>query len=753
MVNKHDLVQKSNNIYFSNNENIIDRKNKNNLFNIKIRKCNTKKNNWAFLFLLISLSCVILLFYIYEAPFINIDHSSTSYCKQSRSLYESEILHQESYHNDLLKYKNPHKNIQQKVSDGTFHKNDLLKNDSNHTYVNDILGHVKNKADNINNTNDKLKNKKFEPPRDIYSNVEKKIKKENLEGHKNSLKNPHSKYDELSKNKKIEKIEKIENNLKEKINQSDDTFYFYDNFNMDKGSKNVTTSNKIDNHNNTNDNDNILLKEEKKTYYDYFPLKRFSSEEELEIYLKKNGLSQDHFDRYLQRHFISEEQNNKKYNVNNYDDANYDNDNYDIDDDLSKHNVYTYYNNNRSEENFYNYLNENGLTEEHFHQELLKRSVSENDLNNDLIVEQSLSLPKREVSIDSILEHTLYKGKDTYKYLLSNSKTGRNYSNTSSISAFSKSSRNVSNASSISAFSKSSRNVSNASSISAFSKISRNVSNASSLSSLNEDDEHDDFKTYLLKNNITEEHFHQELLKYNGGIKQDKKKNKKNKKNKNKKKKFYVNDDDYNNLSNNFEFEQYKNFLNTDNNIYEEALLNSLMKFVFDDENYLKGKFLRGYLLKEVILKSDSEEIQNALDFLRIDIVEAELMTLSQFIYEYEDRNEQIKTLLEIFVEDLDEQDKLDICKNMIQYMKCNDMDIEAIYESLLDREFKIPKRVKMILNLKAGMVFGAAVISLILFCCSIPTAGGVIVGLGYILFGWYISSCLKAQKKWTRQR
>ncbi|ETW50018.1 hypothetical protein PFAG_01801, partial [Plasmodium falciparum Santa Lucia] len=157
--------------------------------------------------------------------------------------------------------------------------------------------------------------------------------------------------------------------------------------------------------------------------------------------------------------------------------------------------------------------------------------------------------------------------------------------------------------------------------------------------------------------------------------------------------------------------------------------------------------------MKEVIIKNDSEEIQNALEFLDIDIIGAHFMTLPQFLHEYEDRDEQIKTLIEIFVEELDEQDRVDICKNMIQYMKDNNMNIEAIYESLLDAEFKIPKRVKIILNIKAGMVFGAAIISLILFCCSVFSAGGAFVGLGYVLLGWYILSCLKAQKKWTRKR
>ncbi|SOV76958.1 Plasmodium exported protein, unknown function [Plasmodium reichenowi] len=783
MVNKNDIVEKSNNIYFSNNEYIIDREKKNNLVNIKKTKCNTKQNNCTFLFVLISFACVILLFCnVYEAPFINNDHFLISYCMRTRSLYESEILHQESYHNDLLQYRNPHKNVQQTVSDTTFHKNNLLNSVGNHRNVNDTLSHVKNKVDNLNNTNEKLKNKKLESPEGIYSNPEKKIKEEKFQGHNNVSKGAHSSYDELSKTKKINKIQ---NNLKEKRNRSNDTFYFYNNVNMDEGSKDMTTSSRIDNdnntndycnnntndycnnntndhynnntndyynnntndyynnnpndyynnnpndhynnnpndhynnypndyynnntndyyNNNTNDYENIMLKKNKETYYDYYPLKRFSSEEELENYLKKNGLRKDHFEKYLQRQFINGEENNKKHNDND--------DNYN-DIDLSIPNLYTY--NNRSEENFYNYMNDNGLTEEHFHEELLKRSVSENDLSNDFILEQSLSSRQREVSIDSILEHTLYKGKNTYKHLLSNTKTRRKYSNTSSIGAFSKS--------------------------------TTNISNASSLSSLNQedDDEDRDFKRYLLKNNLTEEHFYQELLKYNGG--------KKKKKKKNKKKNFFGNDQDYNNLSTNFDFEQYKNFLNTDNNIYEETLLNCLVKFVFDDENYLKGKFLRAYLMKEVIIKNDSEEIQNALEFLDIDIIGAHFMTLTQFLHEYEDREEQIKTLIEIFVEELDEQDRVDICKNMIQYMKDNNMDIEAIYESLLDAEIKIPKRVKMILNIKAGMVFGAAIISLILFIPLNTVPGGfAVAALGYVLLAWYISSCVKARNKWTRKR
>ncbi|EUR73529.1 hypothetical protein PFBG_01879 [Plasmodium falciparum 7G8] len=256
MVNKNDIVEKSNNIYFSNNEYIIDRKNKNNLLNIKITKCNTKQNNSTFLFVLISFACVILLFCnVYEAPFINNDHFLISYCMRTRSLYESEILHQESYHNDLLQYRNPHKKVQEKVSDTTFHKNNLLKSVGNHKNVNDSLSHVKNKVDNLNNTNEKLKNKKLESPKRIYSNAEKKIKEEKFQGHKNVSKGTHSSYDELSKTKKINKIE---NNLKEKRNSSNDTFYFYNNVNMDKGSKDMTTStsSRIDNDKNINDYEN-----------------------------------------------------------------------------------------------------------------------------------------------------------------------------------------------------------------------------------------------------------------------------------------------------------------------------------------------------------------------------------------------------------------------------------------------------------------------------------------------------------------
>lgn len=124
---------------------------------------------------------------------------------RTRSLYESEILHQESYHNDLLQYRNPHKKVQEKVSDTTFHKNNLLKSVGNHKNVNDSLSHVKNKVDNLNNTNEKLKNKKLESPKRIYSNAEKKIKEEKFQGHKNVSKGTHSSYDELSKTKKIKK--------------------------------------------------------------------------------------------------------------------------------------------------------------------------------------------------------------------------------------------------------------------------------------------------------------------------------------------------------------------------------------------------------------------------------------------------------------------------------------------------------------------------------------------------------------------